>query len=263
MENKEIIIKPVVKAKFSGLSAIPKSVTSIQGAQMGPSGTYRTGLTKDEEKEYTEKLGLKQGELNSSNEAFWGEILKLRLPNDKPFHFHINTPLDEIKYKVLISRSDIAANEIELSKKPKALFYVEDKEAKAKVEEVEMNYLYEATEIFMNMTAEERKGYIKLYNRRGADNVSDTVIKTQLFKEINKDPKRFTEYTKNPDISVRIEIEDMLENGLLKKKGNYYNYQDEVIGNSIDACVAFFKDVRNQSIKIAAIQELRIKKKGK
>jgi hypothetical protein len=261
---KEVIIKPVIKAKFSGISAHSKTGTSIDGAQLGKGGLYKNGLTLEEEKEYCEKLGLPTGTLSKSNASFWSTVLKLRLPNDKPYYLYLNTPLDEVKYKVLLARTDVAKNELELAKNPNAMFYIEDKESKAKIEEIAMNYLFEATEIFMNMTSEDRRGYIKLYNRRGAEDVSDTVIKSELFKNINKDPKKFIDYFKNPDIEVRIRIEDMLENGLLKKKGNFYHYQEEVIGNSVDACVAFFKDVKNQSLKLASEQDLRMaKKKGK
>jgi hypothetical protein len=264
MESKTIVIKPVSKAKFSGLSAYSKSRYSITGAQLGSDGLYKTGLTTEEEKEFAEQLGLPVGTLSKHNEAFWSSVLRLGLPQDKPYTLHINSPMDEIKYRVLINRSDIASNEMELIKNPNAMFYIEDKESKAKVEEVAMNYLFEATEIFMNMTAEDRRGYLRLYNRKGVEDVSDSVVKTDLFKYINKDPKQFLEYNRNPDIDIRIKIEDMLDKGLLKKKGSFYHYQDEVIGNSLDACVSFFKDLRNQSIKLAAEHDLRVaKKKGK
>jgi len=263
MKVKEVIIKPVSKAKFSGISGHSRTVTVLEGAQLGQDGLYRTGLTPEEEKEFAEKLGLPVNTLSRTNGLFWGSVLKLRLPNDKPFRLNVSSPLDEIKYKVLLNRSDVANNQLELAKNPQAQFFIEDKESQAQVEEIAMNYLFEATELFMNMTAEIRKGYIKLYNRKGADDVSDTVIKSELFKQVNKDPKKFIDYCKNPDIDIRIKIEDMLENGLLRKKSNYYHFQEEVIGNSIEACIAFFKDVRNQSINLAAEQDLRVKKKGK
>lgn len=262
VEYKEITIKPITRAKFSGISGHSNTVTVKEGAQMGKSG-YKTGLTRDEEVAFEEALNLPKGTLNSKNEAFWGNILNLRLPNDKSFQFTVSTLLDELKYRVLLQRSDIANNELEILKNPRAEFYIVDDESRAKVEEVEIDYLMSAHEDFANLTTDEKKGYLKLYGKRGVDNLSDRIIKTELFKELNKDPKRFVEFVKNPDIKLRIEIEDMLEAGTLLKKGSYYNFESEVIGNSIDSVISFFKDLKNQSVKIAAVNASKQKLKGK
>ena len=68
-------------------------------------------------------------------------------------------------------------------------------------------------------------------------------------------------FYENPDIKLRIDAQDMLEQGVLQKKGNYYHFNDEVIGASMDAVISFFKDVANQSIAIAAREETKKKKK--
>ena len=171
--------------------------------------------------------------------------------------------MDELKLKVIEQRNDIASNELEMRKMPFALFYIEDKEAKAKVEEIAIDFQMEASDIFSDLTTDEKKGYLKLYGEKGTDNVSDRVVKTALFKKMNEDPKKFIALTKDPDVKIRISIEDMLEKGLLKRKGNYYNYQDEVIGNSVDAVIAFFKDLKNQSLKITMEAEAKKISKGK
>ena len=187
--EKQVIIKPVVKSKFSGISALTKSWTTIEGAQLDRSGSYKTGLTSDEERKYEELLNVPKGTLNRKSE-FWGTVLGLRLPNDKPYYFNIITPLDEVKLKVMEKHSDIAMNEMELATKPHARFYIEDKEAKAKIEEVALDYMFEATKLFMDTTSEEKKGYLKLYGKRGVEQLSDTIIKTELYKELTSNPKK-------------------------------------------------------------------------
>lgn len=261
MERKEITIKPVVKPKFSGISSYSKSHCMIEGAQLSKNG-YKTGLTREEQEYYENLLQKPKGFLSTDNAAFWSTILNLNLPNDKPYTFVVNSPMDELKLKVIMERNDIANNELELAKMPYALFYIEDKEAKAKVEEVSINFQMEAHEKFSELTIAEKKGYLKLYGKRGVDTLSDTIVKTELFKEVNKDPKKFLDMTKNPDIELRIEIENMLETGTLVKSGSYYSFNEEVIGNTIDSVIAYFKDYKNQSIKIAAIQTAKNKKKG-
>ncbi len=262
METREIVIKPVVKPKFSGLSSYSRAHYVIEGAQLGKTG-YKTGLTEEEQKHYEKVLRKPEGFLNSDNKDFWSTMLGLNLPLDKTFYFTVSSPMDELKLKIILQRTDIANNELELSKNPSALFYIEDKEAKAKVEELAIDSLMEANEAFNDLTIDEKKGYLKLYGKKGVDQLSDRIIKTELYKEVNKDPKKFMSLTKNPDIALRIQIEEMLETGVLIKKGSFYNFEQEVIGNSIDAVVSFFKDVKNQSVKLAAIQVTKNNKKAK
>jgi hypothetical protein len=260
MTTKEVIIKPVVKPKFSGISSYSRAHYAIEGAQLGKSG-YKTGITEEEQKYFEKALRKPEGFLNPDNKEFWATMLGMNLPLDKPFFFSVTTPLDELKLKVILQRSDIANNELELQRNPSAVFFIEDKEAKAKVEELAIDILMVANEAFNELTIDEKKGYLKLYGKKGVEDLSDRIIKTELYKEVNKDPKKFIDFTKNPDIALRIQIEEMLEQGTLTKKGSFYNFEQEVIGNSIDAVVAFFKDVKNQSVKIAAIQVTKQNKK--
>jgi hypothetical protein len=261
MEDKIIIIKPVNRVKFAGQSSYSGTHTAIEGAQMGRSG-YKTGLTVKEEKEFEEKLGLKQGTLSSSNNSFWGSVLNLSLPNDKPYYMAIRSDMDELKLKVIQQHSRIANNEIELGKNPKAEFYIEDLESKAVIEEEVMDSKMMAHELFTELSGSDKKSYLKLFGKKGVNEMSDRVIKTTLFKEIEANPEKFISLIKNPDIKVRIEIEEMLETGIVTKKGQYYQFENEVIGSSIDAVVGFFKDYKNQSIKIAAKAASKEKLKG-
>lgn len=262
VETKQIVIKPVVKAKFAGISAHSNTKTALEGAQLGKGG-YKTGLTREEEAHYEQALNKPKGFFSKDNTEFWSSVLNLSLPNDKAYYFVIDSLMDEIKYKVILQHSAIANNELELAKNPQALFYIEDKEAKAKIEEVAIDFLIEAQEAFMELTTDEKKGYLRLYGKKGVQELSDRIIKTELFKEVNKDPKKFLDLTRDTDVKLRISIEEMLESGVLTKRGSYYNFENEVIGNSVDAVVSFFKDLKNQSLKIAAENATNKIKKGK
>tara|TARA_R110000868_G_scaffold63178_6_gene190423 strand:- start:2999 stop:3796 length:798 start_codon:yes stop_codon:yes gene_type:complete len=262
VKTKTIAIKPVIKSKFSGLSSYSNTKTTFEGAQLGLSG-YKTGLSKKDEEYFEAELGKPKGFFGKDNSVFWGSMLQLSLPNDKTFYFAVNSVMDELKLRVIMERSDIANNELELARNPQILFYIVDEEAKAKMEEVVIDSKMEAQEAFSDLTIDEKKGYLKLYGKKGVDDLSDRMIKTELFKEVDKDSKKFLKLTQNPDIKLMISIQDMLEQGTLVKKNNYYNFENEVIGNSIDSVISYFKDIKNQSMKIAAEQVTKNSKKGK
>lgn len=259
---KEYIVKPIVKAKFSGISALSKSRTVFTGAEMDKNGAYKTGLTPVEERAFEEELGLPKNHLSKKNESFWGH-LEFRLNNDKPTTFLVESTMDEIRWRALINKSKIALNELEIAKNPMALFYVEDKEAKAKVVEKKADSKLEALEIFTDMTSDERRGLLKLYGIRGAEAISDRQIKATLFEKIESDVDKFLEYSKDKNLKTRIMVEDLLEKGLLSKKANYYVYEGESLGSSIESVVTFFNDPKNQSVKIAMTQEAKAKNKTK
>lgn len=263
-EYKQIVIKPIVKPRFSGISKHANTFTVLGSAQLSmKTGLYKTGLTLEEEGIYEEKLGLPKGTLNKRNADFWG-TLDIRLFNDKPTYFTIISPMDEIKAKVIMEHSMVANNELEMYASPGAEFYIEDKESRAKLEEISIDLEFEAMQTLMNTTIEEKRGYLKLYpNTKGVDTFSETLVKTELMKKVKADPKRFLEFSKDPDLKVRILIEDLLEAGKLTKKGSFYNYEGEVIGNSIEAAINFFKDLKNQSVKLVAEQDIKNSKKSK
>lgn len=264
IESKKVVIKSIPRVKFSGVSNYSGTGIAIEGAQLEmKSGSYKTGLTKEQEIQYCEELGLPKGTLSKNNAEYWGSLLNLRLPTDKPYIFSVETLLDQIKLNVLMQRSNIAINETDIKNKPFCEFYIDDKEAKAKVEEVIINYKMDALDAMRSLTLEEKKGYLKLYGKRGLDTVSESFVNTNLFKEVDSDPKKFLDFYNNPDIKLRIEIEDMIEAGTLIKKGNYYTFQNETIGNSVESVIAYFKDLRNQSVKLAAMSSTKAKKEGK
>lgn len=260
--QRQVVIKPINRPQFSGINAHARTTVTFGGAQLDKTGSYKTGLTSEEEVEFEKELNLPKGTLNKRNAAFWG-TLEIRLFKDKPTYFHIASIMDEIKYRTIVARDTVANTELEKGKNPFAEFYIEDAEAKAKVEEVTMNYLFDAMDAFSDMTADERKGYLKLYGKKGVENLSERIIKTELYKEMNSNPKKFIDFVNDPDVAVRISIEDYLEKGLLKRKGNHYNFENEVIGSSIESVISYFKDVKNQSIKISMDNEVKRTKKSK
>ena len=269
VKARKIVIKPVKRAKFSGHSSLPGAGIGFEGAQIGKDG-YKTGLTREEEATLCEELGLPKGTLSKNinnpyqpNDYFWGSILNTRFSREKDTEFVVDSLMDELKLKVLLLRNDFAANELELAKKPHAEFYIDDVEAKAKVEEVIINYKMDAFDAMRTLALEDKKGYLKIYGKRGLNDVSEAFVQSALFKEVDSNPKKFLELYNNPDIKIMMEIEDFMESGHLQKRGNFYVFQNETLGNSVESVISYFKDIRNQGTKIAVTQAINKTKKEK
>jgi len=248
--NRQLIIRPIVRNRFSGKSAYDKTVTVIQGAQLSSTGLYKTGLTSQEERDFENEMGLAKGTLNRQNSSFWGD-LDIRLNNSKLTILNILTPLDDLKYRVLLEHDLIANTEHDVEKNPGAKFYIYDPEAASKIENSKIDCEFEAVERFTNLSLEERKGLLRVYGKRGVDNLSETMVKTELYKFVKKDPKEFIRLSSSKTTPIRALLEALIEKNIIVKKGTYFYNGEDLIGGSTDEAVAYLSNPKNQAIKLS------------
>lgn len=260
---KEIIVKRVPRAGYFGLTAYPKSITSMGAAETEQG--YHTGLTKEEEAYYEKELALKPGELGKHSK-WWSEVFNvdtpIRLFNTKATKIILDNPINQLKYKVLLASSKVANSEIERNK-PTVDFYIVDEEARAKLENETFDYEWEAMELIMKLSPEEKRASLRLFGKSGVDTLSETVIKAELQKQLKKDPKLFCETLKDKRLKTRMLIEELLEYKVIKRQGNYYINGEDTIASSTDECIEYFDDIKNQSVKLALETRLKKTKKGK
>jgi len=258
-ELKQYVIRPIVKNKFSGHSSFGKTTTIIGGAQLSMSGVYKTGLSSADEAHFESELSLPKGTLNKKNAAFWGDM-EIRLKNDKITIFSIVTPYDELKFRVLQEHDWIAKTEHHVAGQPSAKFYIYDPEAASKIEATKMEFEFSAMEAMTASTIEEKREYLKVFGKSGVGEMSETMVKTELFKFMKSDPKEFLRLVQSKDTPTKALILSLIEAGILKKKGTYFYNGDDLLGSSTDEVVSYFTDIKNQAVKLALTNKLKPKK---
>lgn len=256
---KQYVIRPIIRNKFSGQSYYNKTLTVIQGAQLSQNGLYKTGLSLEDQKHFEEKLNLPKGTLSARNGDFWGDM-EVRLRNDKLTIFNIVNDYDELKFRMLQQHDWIANTEHDVVGNSTARFYIYDPEAASKIEDAKMEFEFAAIEAFSNATVEERKGLLRIYGKKGVDTMSETMVKTELYKQVKSDPKEFIRLATAKDTPVRALIEALIEKGILKKKGTYFYNGEDLLGSSTDEVVSYLSDLKNQAIKLALESKLKPKK---
>lgn len=259
---KEVIIKRVPRPGYFGITSYSKSTTGF-GAEISKDG-YNTGLTPEEETYYEGKLGLKPGEL-ARHSSWWSDVFNVQYAikafNTKSTTIVLNGPIDQLKYKVMLASSKIANSEIE--KKPNHEFYIIDEEAKAKKESEVFDYEMECMEIILKLSPEEKRQALRLFGKKGVDTLSESMIKSELRKESQKDPKLFIDTLSDKRLKTKMLIEEMLDYRVINRKGNYYMNGEDTIAGSTDECVSWFEDLKNQSIVLALNTKLKKLKKDK
>lgn len=260
---KEIVIKRIPRPGYFGITSYPKSTTTL-GAQITKYG-FATGLTEEEEKYYEQKLGLKPGELNRHSK-WWDEVFNvyhvLKPFNTKPTTLVLDNDINQIKYKVALASDKIANSEIEKNN-PNAEFYIVDEEAKAKKESEIFDYEMECMELILSLSPDEKRQALRLFGKKGVDTLSESMVKSELHKESKKDPKSFIDTLKDKRLKTRMFIEELLDYRILMRKGNYFMIGEDTIAGSTDECIAYFDDIKNQSIILTLQNKLKKLKKDK
>lgn len=261
-EIKQYVIRPIIRNKFSGQSYYNKTYTVIMGAQLGKTGIYKTGLTSSEEAHYEQLMNLPKGTLNKRNTDFWGD-LEVRLKNDGITIMNIVTPLDEVKHRMLLEHDLIANSEHDVAGNSTAKFYIYDPEAASKIEAVKMEFEFAAMEAFHNATIEEKRNLLRVYGKSGVDNMSETMVKAELYKFVKNDFKEFIRLTKSKETPVKALLQNLIEKQIIRKKGNYFYNGEDLLGSSTDEVVAYLTDIKNQSVRLALEGKLKPSKKSK
>jgi len=186
--------------------------------------------------------------------------MEVRLRNDKLTIFNIVNAYDELKFRMLQQHDWIANTEHDVAGNSTARFYIYDPEAASKIEDAKMEFEFAAIEAFSNATVEERKGLLRIYGKKGVDLMSETMVKTELYKQVKLDPKEFIRLATAKDTPVRALIEALMEKGILKKKGTYFYNGEDLLGSSTDEVVSYLSDLKNQAVKLALEGKLKPKK---
>ena len=262
-EVKELVIKKVPRVGYFGISSFPGS-TTVKTAPLTKNG-HVTGLTPEEEKFFEDELGLKRGEL-AKHSKWWGEVFNIehviKLNNNKETRISLYDPISKLKEKVLRARKDIANSEIEKNH-PWIDFYIVDEEAKAKAESEIFDYEWEAMELLLKLNPEEKRASLRLFGKKGVDSLTELMLKSELTKELKKDPKAFCEVLKDKKLRTRMFIEELLEYKLITRSGNYYKHGEDTIGSSTEEVIEYFEDIKNQSVILALTTRLKKAKKDK
>lgn len=260
---KEVVIKRVPRAGYFGITAYPKSTTTL-GCELGKNG-FKTGLTPEEEKYYEVELGLKPGELGKHSK-WWGDVFNIdyaiRLNNTKETRMILEDKIKQVTYKVLLASSKVANSEID-KKDPWVDFYIVDEEAKARAESEIFDYEWEAMELLLKLTPEEKRSSLRLFGKAGVDSLSEMMLKSELTKEIKKDPKAFCTTLKDKQLKTRMLIEELLEYRIITKNGTYYKHGEDSIGASTEEALEYFDNLKNQSVVLTMTTRLKKAKKDK
>lgn len=191
-------------------------------------GNFKNILT-NEEKDFLENaLGLDSNALSvyKTENNYWKNY-KIRIEKEG-LKLNLSDPNDYIRYKVLLANKNIVAPSVqERIDRPKATYRFEIVRSgeEASMESMKMNSTMESYKEFgkIENDIDTLRVLVELLDGRPYSSTESAVFfKSRVNQLIQKDPKRFLQYIKDPLLHTKMIIRRSVELGKVSMKNDYY-----------------------------------------
>ena len=230
------------------------------------SGSLISFLSLDEQAYLEKYLALDDGELNPNNKVGYLRTFEVKIGKEG-IGLDLSSPEDYLKYKVLLSYTDIVSPDIFST--PTKLSYkyevVREKDVNKKVS-TRVNYNRDAYMLFGKMedSREQLAGAYRVITgkRISADSKIDWLI-GQVGQLIEADAKRFVEVIKDDLYQDKLFLELAIDNGqIVKTKGLYYTEDGielSVAGEkpTLINAIQFLNNIENQDLKLVIQSKMK------
>ena len=246
-----------VKVKYDG--CVDKFSPSISKV----SGILRTGLTKEEEKQFEERLQLPDGHL-ASNGEYWNNFYII-IP-EKGLILNDENPMHALYIKIFKADPHVALNSDELVTKQGAEYLMTSEEAVAKEKNNKRDSKVKAFAYFAKMSNVDMVDTLYLMGKV-ADDTDPEIVMNTLGEIIETKPSEFLSIVNDELFSEKVFLLKCIKAGIVKKQTSSkglnqpLTYDDINLGKGLDEAVAFIKLPENQNIYIALKKTVEAKKK--
>jgi hypothetical protein len=175
---------------------------------------------------------------------FEGRELEVGLRDDKS---PIN-PMDYIYWRWIQRHKHVAETETLMLDNAEKRFYIYDPE-REKVKRNELvKFKKDADKEFLKLDGDYsrmRKLLRVCVPGTNPDKMMDMDVENALYEEKEKRPKTFLRYATDENLDTQAEIEELVEEGILRRIGNQVIFGDETIGQDMKDTIVYFKNRRN------------------
>lgn len=214
------------------------------------SGSIYTGLTPEDEKYFEQALGYPEGHL-ARNSSFWTTFcVKI---GAKPLILDDAFPRQAMIIKFLEKHKRVATS---LDKMDAGKDYLLiNREAEA-IQANKLNKLRrDALKEFDKLSLDQMRKCLRLFGVSG-NGMSNELIESTLFNLVDKQPKKFFErWIDNKTKETEFLIEEAIAKGVIRRDKTQYYYGTDLIATSMDECVAYLDNKKNQDLKLVIINE--------
>lgn len=247
----EVILRPLKKNTWAGTERF-KNCFDYIGPYYTRSGQIYTGLTREDEARLEEKIR----ENLAPNSDFWAYKFYIKMQG-KDLVLNTDEPLDELKYLFLKNHKRVAdgLNNV----KPTANYVLINKESEAKEINKYNKDRRKAMKEFDKLSLAEMRKCLRIYGYR-SDSLSAELIEEKLFELVEKDPiKFFDRWLENKKRETEYLVQEAIAKNIVRRNKSEYKYGTDVIGHSMDDCIAYLDTPENRDLKQTIINDTNVK----
>lgn len=277
MDNTKIIVKRITSNDWiKELNSINKD--KVRGSFKSADGSLaktaiglgidkKTGLRKvildrTEATKYEKELGMAEGTL-SANSEYWRDftvdIQGSELILDP------NSSMDQLKLKLLKSKTELVANGLEeLKTKSNVQFVIVSEAEEAKKSNVSRNVKSKAYASFDKMSVSEMEDVLIAMGKKPTS-MSTEMIQDAMGREIDTNAAKFLAIYTNPKFQSLVFINKLLNMGIITKRGEAIVYEEDVLGYDNSSAIDYLYSPANKvvldALTVTYNAKLKINKK--
>lgn len=161
--------------------------------------------------------------------------------------FPINVS-DYLVYKWCVKHRQVAGSEAEMQADPSKKFYIYDPQADLLKKNAATKMRKDADREFIKISSdvEKMRRLMRILSKgTKPETLTDMEVENQLYDIKNADPVKFLKHSTDKNLDVRAEIEEMIQENVLRTIGNQVIYGDETIGENIADTIVYFNNKKN------------------
>lgn len=250
-------------SQTSNWDAIVKNYWNSLSIHVPPEGkvleigfTYDIKTLDKDQKDYIEQLREDKENIKTT-----GDLSQYVVDNvEEKYKYRYGLPIngeDYMLWRYCLGYGYVANTLAEVDKAPKKIkFYLFSEQEKKTEAKLKHDLKKEGIKVYLEVIKDKKlMDGILIMEGAGLElNTLTTIEKEQRIDTLSmQSPNKFLKYAKDKTLVTKAEIEQLVNGGILRRLPNTEmlvdaNNIEEVIGNSLDEAVIFFKDQKNKAI---------------
>ena len=259
-------IRPVEVSKWhgkDGKESFSQPVT-IRVLYDHATGAYATGLTEEQEKEYSDRLGVDLSRVFNPQKPhpYWdSSAAKIKLPN-YPIFLDPSVPLEFVRIQNL-KASNLVANSIKdynSNKFPEATHVIFDENEEIEIKATQIQIKKKCYQLVNELSTDRLTDILTIMSDKPVKGRSRDFIDVQLEEVIEYSASEFLRYAKMDaqETYIRASLLEAIHKNILTKEGIGIYYMGDKIANSYEDAIEYFLDPQNQTLKVSILEKLTV-----
>lgn len=214
--------------------------------------------TQEEIDYYSNALNISKSDLENSNSDFWRDFTFIM--QGESAELDDEDPQHKLVIKLLEKDNTVALTEKEKLEKSEVAFVLIKESEITENKNKNRSMKAEAYSKYALMSEEDLQKVLLAYGKNPRT-MNAAKIKELVGDELEANPQRFLSFISDKNYEVKVFINDLVQESIIKRTGSSYKFDGEIIATDTDTMVAYLKNNKNTN-SVVAFKRMLNEKKG-